>query len=208
MRAINLAYETLRDPKRRKRYDAQRAEKAVVQPPAPESLDKTNESPNPTSPLFWQLVFGVIGLGTILGGLIWWSAAQRGRPQQVVANWELANAMFQRREYHAVLPALRQLSNKEPSNPSVWDMRWKTESALGLNAAAADSLQRLVQLNPTDIELRDEHARIRFLIGDLPTAHAELMWLRANEEETSVVRLIEAFRAHDPQRTSQLLNLR
>jgi hypothetical protein len=52
--------------------------------------------------------------------------------------------------------------------------------AAGRNGDASASLLRAVQLDPTNVDLHEQRARLAVARGDTRTAVTEMTWLRAN----------------------------
>jgi Flp pilus assembly protein TadD len=78
------------------------------------------------------------------------------------------------------LPALIEATREHPSDVEAWNRRWRLEAASGLTTQAAASLARALSLDPTSVELHEEHGRMAARAGDATTALAEATWLRAH----------------------------
>jgi len=80
----------------------------------------------------------------------------------------------------ATLAAAVRATDSRPLDARAWDLRWRAEMAAGRNGDASASLLRAVQLDPTNVDLHEQRARLAVARGDTRTAVTEMTWLRAN----------------------------
>ncbi|MAF12518.1 hypothetical protein CMK11_18890 [Candidatus Poribacteria bacterium] len=80
----------------------------------------------------------------------------------------------------SALRAIVRATEDHPRDARAWDRRWRAELAAGRDGDAAASLLRAVQLDPTNVDLHEQRARLAVATGDTRAAATELTWLRAN----------------------------
>jgi curved DNA-binding protein CbpA len=80
----------------------------------------------------------------------------------------------------AGLETLIEATKQRPRDAEAWDRRWRAEAARGMTAEASASLSRALALDPSSVELHEEHGRMAARTGDAATVLAETTWLRAH----------------------------
>jgi curved DNA-binding protein CbpA len=211
MRAINAAYDTLSDPNKRQAYDARRQPTPdAATAPRPSAAKvweayvaaaRTDEPSRRTVRLFAAL--GVVIL--VLIGLLWYRT--RNQPSTI----ETAVSLTFAREYLAngqpeeALTLLQRITEASANDLIAWNLRWQTETRLGLYADAEGSLTRAVELDPSNPRLRVEYAKALFRRGKVEETRAQLAWLGRNDGASAVIELLEAFRRENPALAKRLM---
>jgi curved DNA-binding protein CbpA len=218
MREINAAYDLLRNPETRRAYDRQRQSDAPPSEAAEPAASTTSTSkPKPSSPMTFQplsvsrvfrrrVVLGVVGGIVVLFAAM--GLLNRGtspaRQARTAEAFRQAQEFFGNGDWEEALVLLQQVTKAQPDNLEAWTLRWRTELTLQLYEDGRNSLERAMALDGGNPTLRVEYARVLFVLGDLNALRAELLWLQKNGETTTVVALLEAFRAQNPARAAQL----
>jgi curved DNA-binding protein CbpA len=195
MRQINVAYATLRDPRRRRAYDAERLtpkEQHAGSRPAATGKTPSGQVRARMALLLVALLASAMAIGV-------WTVARRGS-RDLAHDLRQARAAFAKSNWEEAIPLLHRATAAQPGNLEAWNLRWQAEMALGLYRDAAESLDRAIALNPADPALRIENARARFVLGDMEQVHAELLWLDSNGQTDAVLELLDEFRERDPAR--------
>lgn len=214
MRELNEAYEVLRDPERRREYDARRQT-------SPQT-DASEPPPSQTAPPRTHGAgFRVIGIAAsllVVGALVilfvnlfvvgrQLSGGRGRQSERQTSNesaFQEAKRLYDGGHWEQSLTRLHRITETRPEDFAAWNLRWMAEIRLGLTRDAAKSLERAVALRPTDVNLRVEYARALFYANELGEAKAQLRWLTVAGQAATVVRLLDSFRSHNPEAAAKL----
>jgi len=208
MREINAAYRTLTgaDPRHVDTNPPESAAEpdASADEPA-ETLrndtSKTDAEPRSRAPRLLLMVIAAVAAVLAIS----LTAARWVRTTKPTGN-ELARAQ----EYAAngvgeeALVLLHRVTRRDADNLDAWNLRWRSELALGVLEDAEKSLDRAIVLDASDVELRRERARLLYRAGKLDGVASELLWMRRNSLRHEAMALLEEFARGDPQTASHL----
>ena len=212
MRDINEAYDVLRDHGKRRAYDEQRRPKEAQPTAAEQSAEASPRTATTASSsgsgAFWIVVGVILAIGLLAAAGVRWVHWRR---DAATAERAAAAASFQRardacdnQRWQDAISLLQDVTRARPDWLEAWDLRWRAELALGLYHDAAMSLERAIELDPQAVNLRVQHARTRFMAGNLEQTRAELIWLQENGETGLVADLLARFQAQNPKRAERL----
>lgn len=209
MQALNAAYDLLGNPEKRRLYDAGRQPPQETPPPRPsaaavwEAYAAAAQADTPSQKTVRLFAAGGVLL-ILLTALFWYRTRHHPSSLETSITLTFAREYLANGQPEEALVLLQRLTDADRKNLIAWNLRWQTETHLGLDADAENSLTRAVELDPTDARLRVEYAKVLFRRNKIEQTRAQLAWLAHNGETPAVVALLEAFRRENPQRAQKL----
>jgi len=204
MRALNAAYDILGDPEKRRAFDARRPRAR----PSPAKVWEAYVAATRSEELSRRTVhlFAMLGaLIFVLMGLLWYQTRNRPSTIERAVNLTFVQEYLANGQPEEALTLLQRLTEVNAKDLNAWNLRWQTETRLGLYEDAERSLTRAVELDPSNPWLRVEYAKALFRRGKVEPVRAQLAWLAKNEEASAVVGLLDAFRRENPQLAERLI---